>query len=122
MSTINIPSAGLYEIPGDPQRRVEAPLQLLPLSDPVAVHTEDVASDTATSITLTGSQLIEVVAEDYGVYVRRTTAEDTDACTPSNFHHYIPAGSIRQYGVKDGATGLSLLGKDGPADVTIIEY
>lgn len=101
---------------------VNASLPLLPKTDPVAVHTEDVASDTATSITLVGTQLIEVVAEDYGVYVRQTTDEDTEACASSNFHHYVPAGSIRQYGVKDGATGLSLLGKDGPADVTIIEY
>lgn len=103
-------------------RAIADALPLLPSSDPAAVHVESVASDTATSITLTGSQLIEVVAEDYGVYVRRTTAEDTDACTSSNFHHYVPAGSIRQYGIKDDATGLSLLGNAGTASVTVIEY
>jgi len=70
----------------------------------------------------TGSQLIEIVAEDYGVYVRRTTATDSAACTSSNFHHYVPAGSIRHYGLKEGATGLSLIGKGGTADVTITEY
>jgi len=101
---------------------VPASLPLLPTGNPAAVHTEDVASDTATSITLTGTQLIEIVAEDYGVYVRRTTATDTDACTSSNFHHYVPAGSTRHYGLSSDATGLSLIGKGGTADVIIIEY
>lgn len=101
---------------------VNASLPLLPKTDPAAVHVESVASDTATSITLVGTQLIEIVAEDYGVYVRRTTVEDTDACTSSNFHHYVPAGSIRHYGLKEGAKGLSAIGKGGTADVTIIEY
>lgn len=117
----NIPRAIMYAIDGVILNRTH-PLPLLPTDNPLAVHVESVASDTATAVTLTGKQLIEVTAEDYGVYVRRTTAEDTAACTASNFHHYVSAGSTRHYGLKDGATGLSLIGKNGTSGVTIIEY
>jgi len=97
-------------------------LQLLPSSDPLAVHKLDVAHDTATSITLTGKQLIHVKARDYGVFIRRTTATDTSACTSANWHHALDPGDTGTFGLKEGATGLSLIGEEGTAKVKIAEY
>jgi len=116
--------AFLYaQLPGTPQMEVMHPAQIVTLGDVVARHTEDVASDTATAISLAaGTTVIEVTAEDYGVYVRATTAEDTDACTDANFDGYVSAGSTRHYGLSSDATGLSLIGKGGTADITLIEY
>ena len=104
-----------------PTARPES-VQLQPVNDPAAVSVNSVSTSTATSITLTGTSLVKIISDDYGVYLRRKTATDTTACTASNFHDYVPAGSIAYHPLKDGATGLSLLAKTSTASIIVIEW
>jgi len=109
------------ELAGTGQMRVNAPLQIIPSSDPLAYTEVDVSTTAITHTLATGCSFVEIHAGDNDIRIRRLTATDEADCTASNAHHRGGGGTVRHYGVKDGALSLSILAL-GDGTATIIEY
>lgn len=108
---------------GNPNMYPFAIIPIRTLGTSLVIHDESVSSSVATTVTLNSDATsLRVIARDYDIYIKTTSATETDACTAANAHDCIPAGSKEDYAIVAGATGLSLIGRGGTADVTIIEY
>lgn len=88
----------------------------------IAAYTEIAATTNPVTHTLTGKEIIEIIATDYPVRFRFLTATDTVPVTSSNARKWINAGDYRDITIPDDAVAISVVTIDGSGKVIIEEY
>lgn len=93
--------------------------QAIQLTLPSAALARTISSSisSATSITLNAATaLIEVTAEDQGIYLRYQAGVSS-----SNFDEYISAGTTRHYVIPNNVTVVSVIERAATASIIVIE-